>query len=212
MLIVGPDREVVEKTLVRGELGCPDCGQRLARWGWAARRFVRTADGAVRRIRPRRAICSTAAVGCGRSHVLLPRFVLGRRIDEVAVIWAALRARAQGRGWRKITELVSRPPSTVRGWLARFAAHAESIREAFAQLERQVSAGADMDRLVPAGNPAADAVAQIGAACAAVRRSFGEAVFTVSPAQLASACSGGWLLGSAPPRPPGVWINMSPHL
>jgi hypothetical protein len=87
---------LVERKLVAGELCCPDCGQRLAPWGHAAPRFVRAAAERVRRIRPRRAICSDAP-GCGRSHVLLPRFCLGRRVDVVAVIWAALLARAAGR-------------------------------------------------------------------------------------------------------------------
>ena len=137
MLSVGADLVLVEHRLLSGELCCPDCGQRLAPWGHAAPRFVRAAAERVRRIRPRRAICSDAA-GCGRSHVLLPRFCLGRRVDVVAVIWAALLARAAGRGWRVITAAAGRPASTVRGWLSRFAAHAEPIRVAFAWLERRV--------------------------------------------------------------------------
>ena len=136
MLSVGAD-PVGERRLLSGELACPACGRRLAPWGHAAPRFVRVTAELVRRIRPRRAICSSAA-GCGRSHVLLPRFCLGRRVDVVAVIWAALLARAGGRGWRAITAAAGRPASTVRGWLSRFAAHAEPIRAAFARLERQV--------------------------------------------------------------------------
>ena len=214
MLSVGPDPVVVERKLVSGEVSCPGCGQRLAPWGHAAPRFVRVAAepvGPVGRIRPRRGICSGAA-GCGRSHVLLPRSLLGRRVDAVSVIWTALRARAAGSGWRKITELVRRPASTVRGWLGRFAAHAEQIRVGFARLERGVAAGGDLDRLVPAGGACADAVAQIGAACAAVRRARGRSVFTVSVAEMVAACSGGWLLGSQPVPARGLWINTSPHL
>lgn len=197
--------------LVSGELACPDCGQWLAPWGHAALRFVRVAAELVRRIRPRRGICSGAA-GCGRSHVLLPRFCLGRRVDAVVVIWAALLARAAGRGWRRISEAAGRPASTVRGWLARFAAHAEPIRVAFARLERRAAAGGDLDRLAPTGSSVADAVAQIGAACAAVRRGWGPAVFTVSAAEMVAACSGGWLLAARALRPGGLWINTSPHL
>ena len=165
----------------------------------------------VREQRGTSGICA-GAVGCGRSHVLLPRSWLGRRVDAVSVIWAALRARAAGSGWRKITEMVGRPASTVRGWLGRFAAHAEPIRVAFARLERGVGGGADLDRLVPAGGACADAVAQIGAACAAVRRARGSAVFTVSVPEMVAACSGGWLLGSRPVPASGLWINTSPHL
>lgn len=208
MLSVGPDRVEVERRLGSGEFACPDCGQALAPWGHAAPRFVRQTAEVVRRIRPRRAICSTAA-GCGRSHVLLPRFCLGRRVDPVTVIWAALAARAAGWGWRTITAAAGRPASTVRGWLSRFAAHAEAIRVGFARLERHANTGGDLDRLLPAGSAVADAVAQIGAACAAVRRALGSAVFTVSAAEMATACSGGWLLAA---RPPSKWINTSPHL
>jgi hypothetical protein len=210
VLSVGPDPVQVEGQLVSGGLACPDCGQGLAPWGHAAPRFVRAADR-VRRIRPRRGICSAAA-GCGRSHVLLPRFALGRRVDAVAVVWAALLARAAGWGWRKVTAAAGRPASTVRGWLSRFAAHAEPIRVAFAVLERRVGAGGDLDRLVPAGSRFADAVGQIGAACAAVRRARGPAVLTVSAAEMAAACSGGWLLGSRPPAAGELWINTSPRL
>lgn len=164
---------------------------------------MRQAAGTVERIRPRRAICSSPA-GCGRSHVLLPRLWLGRRVDAVAVIWPVLMARAAGWGWRRICAAARRPASTVRGWLSRFSAHAEPIRAGFARLERHANAGADMDRLSPAASPVADAIAQIGAACAAVRRAGGRAVFEVSAAELVAACSGGWLLGARPPVVAGV--------
>jgi hypothetical protein len=144
--------------------------------------------------------------------VLLPRFCLGRRVDPVAVIWAALVNRAVGWGWRRITAAAGRPASTVRGWLTRFCVHAEPIRVGFARLERLASVGADMDRLAPAGSPVADAVAQIGAGCAAVRRMGGSAVVEVSAAEVVAACSGGWLLGSRPPAVAAAQINMCPRL
>ena len=211
MLSVGADPVVDERQLRSGGLRCPECGQRLAPWGHAALRFVRPAAAMVERIRPRRAICSSPA-GCGRSHVLLPRFWLGRRVDAVAVIWAALLARAAGWGWRRITAAAGRPASTVRGWLSRFDAHAEPIRVGFARLERHVNAGADMDRLAPAASRVADAVAQIGSACAAVRRGWGEPVLEVSSAELVAACSGGWLLATRPPAVAALSINTGPRL
>lgn len=128
------------------------------------------------------------------------------------MIWAALLARAEGLGWRAITAAAGRPASTVRGWLSRFAAYAGPIRVEFARMERHANVGGDMDRLVPAGNAVADAVAQIGAACAAVRRALGSAVFTVSAAEMVAACSGGWLLAARAPAADGKWINTSPHL
>ena len=165
----------------------------------------------MRRIRPRRGICSGAG-GCGRSHVLLPRFCLGRRVDVVAVIWAALVARAAGWGWRRICAAADRPASTVRGWLSRFAAHAEPIRIGFVRLEQVAAAGVDLDRLAPAADRVADAVAQIGAGCAAVRRAVGPAVFEVSAAEMVAACSGGWLLGGHPPTVAALSINTCPRL
>jgi hypothetical protein len=75
-----------------------------------------------------------------------------------------------------------------------------------------VGAGADMDRLAPAGSPTADAVAQIGVACAAVRRAFGRPVLKVAAAEVVAACSGGWLLAVRPPTIGGLRFNMSPHL
>jgi hypothetical protein len=143
--------------------------------------------------------------------VLLPRLLLGRRVDPVAVIWEALVNRAAGWGWRRICAAAGRPASTVRGWLSRFAAHAEPIRAGFARLERLAGAGADMDRLAPAGTPAADAVAQIGAACAAVRR-VGHAVLKVPVAEVVAVCSGGWLLSRTPPAVGGLRFNIRPHL
>jgi len=211
LLSVGADPVVVERQLRSGALRCPQCTQPLAPWGHAALRFVRQATAVVERIRPRRAICSSLA-GCGRSHVLLPRFCLGRRVDAVAVIWPALLARAAGWGWRRICAAAGRPASTVRGWLSRFSAHAEPIRAGFARLERHANTGADLDRLTPAASPVADAVAQIGAACAAVHRAAGRAVFDVSAAELVAACSGGWLLGSRPPVVAALSINTSPRL
>jgi hypothetical protein len=217
LLSVGPDPVVVEQMLVGGELRCPDCGGGLARWGWVAARFVRVLAGGVVRVRLRRAICSVGVPGvdgCGRSHVLLPRTALGRRLDEVGLIWSVLQARAGGWGWRRVAEWAGRPASTVRGWLARFAERAQVIRQGFADLERLVSAadGGDMDRLVPAGGLLGDAVAQIGACLAALRRSWGASVFTVSPAQVVAVLSGGWLLGRRGLRATGLWINTSPRL
>ncbi|UQX13614.1 hypothetical protein [Candidatus Mycobacterium methanotrophicum] len=69
-----------------------------------------------------------------------------------------------------------------------------------------------MVRLTPAASPLADAVAQIGAACAAVRRMAGSAVFEVSAAELVAACSGGWLLGMRPPTVAVLPIDTSSHL
>lgn len=128
------------------------------------------------------------------------------------MIWAASLTRAAGQGWRTITRAAGRPASTVRGWLRRFQAHAEAIRVAFAWVEHRAAGGCDLDRLTPTGGVVGDAVAQIGAAVAAVRRRCGGAVFSVSAAQMVAACSGGWLLTARVGRLAGLLINTSPHL
>jgi hypothetical protein len=79
-------------------------------------------------------------------------------------------------------------------------------------VEHTVAAGEELDRLAPAAHPVADAAAQVGAACAAVRRAWGPVVFAVSVAEVAAACSGGWLLGTRPLRDARLWINMFPRL
>jgi predicted Fe-S protein YdhL (DUF1289 family) len=115
MKSVTEDDGSVERDLERGQLACPDCAGRLRRWGWARPRTVRTVDGA-ERVRPRRARCA----GCGRTHVLLPDWLLLRRADSVEVIRAALLAHARAVGYRRIARAIGRPASTVRDWLRRW--------------------------------------------------------------------------------------------
>jgi len=90
VLTVGVDDAVVESDLRAGLLVCPvpECGGRLAPWGWARSRLIR---GVAERLRPRRSRCS--ASGCQATHVLLPANVLLRRADAVDVIGAGLLAR-----------------------------------------------------------------------------------------------------------------------
>jgi hypothetical protein len=127
--------------------------------------------------------------------VLLPAGLLLRRADAVAVIGAALSAKAKGTGYRRIAAALARPAETVRGWLRRFGGRAEAVRRVFTVLLRAVAA----DPVIPGpgGDRWADAVAAVGAAAVAVR--FG--VFTVPLWRWVSAASGGRLLA---PGWPGV--------
>jgi hypothetical protein len=164
-----------------------------------AQRFVRTVTGAVQKIRLRRTICPlTDDGGCGRTHVLLPAFVLGRRLDVVEVIWSALRACVDGVGWRRLATLVGRPASTVRGWTARARVRAGMIRDWFTQLEYLLVAadGDDMARVAPTGGGLGDAVAQIGVCLAALRRARPAVLSAMSVAGTVAVLSGGWLLGT----------------
>src|SRR2546425_7580705 len=117
VLTVEADAQSVEVRLRAGLVACPACLGILSPWGFARPRVLRAAGGARLRLRPRRGCCT----GCGRTHVLLPLVGLARRADTAAVIGAGLEARARGLGQRRIAALLGRAPSTVRGWLRRFA-------------------------------------------------------------------------------------------
>jgi hypothetical protein len=196
VLTVGKDGAEVERQLAGGLLECPECGERLRGWGHAVARLIRLGNGTGWRVQPRRAICG----GCGRTHVLLPAWMLARRADSVAVIGAALAGAAAGLGCRTIAVRVGRAAATVRGWLRRFAARAEALRSAFTVL----ACALDPDPLLPgpSGSAAADAVTAIVAAAVAVARRWGGAASALSPWELASAVTSGLLLG------PGTAVQM----
>ena len=139
MLMVSGDLVGVEIELIRGRLRCPGCADRLAPWGRARGRAVRSAGGVEQRVQPRRARC----VGCTRTHVLLPDGLLARRRDEVVVIGAALIAHGAGDGHRRIAERLGVPPSTVRGWLRRFRSRATAIAGFFTQWALALAPGSD---------------------------------------------------------------------
>ena len=195
LVTVEVDAAGVERRLGAGELACPGCGGRLARWGYARARSVRGSEGAVW-VRPRRARC----VGCLSSHVLLPVSLLLRRADTVEVIGAALAARAAGAGHRVIAQRLGRSAVTVRGWLRRFAGRLESVRSFFTVV--MVRVGIDPVLPAAAGSVWGDAITAIGAAWQVVGRRFGVGTATVW--QSACAVSGGGLLSpSWPPTGPG---------
>jgi len=183
--IVGTDSVEVERALAAGELGCPVCGGRLSPWGSARERVVRCVGGEQRRC-PRRTRC----VECRVTHVLIWADTLLRRRDEVAVIGAALTAKAAGHGYRYSAVVSGVPVSTVRGWLRRFAAAVVEIRVWFTALAH------DLDRLLspvqPAGSVFADAVEAVGVAARAAVLRLG----VRAPWSFASAASGGRLLSN----------------
>lgn len=188
----------VEAALAAGRIACPDCGARLARWGWARVRVVRSV-GSVLRLRPRRARC----VSCGASHVLLPVSVLVRRADAVEVVGAGLVLKASGFGWRRVAARLGRPGATVRGWLRRFSSRAEAVRGLFTTL--LVTVAPDPVPAAAAGSRFADAVASVIAASVGAGARWSQLV-GLSPWRIACAVSASRLL--APGWPP-VSINTS---
>jgi hypothetical protein len=182
--MVGTDPLEVDRMLLGGLLRCPGCEEALRPWGWARSRDVRELAVVVI-VRPRRSLCA----GCACTHVLLPELLLARRADAAAVIGEAVTAKATGRGHRSIATMLDRPVSTVRAWLRRFAALAESIRVLFTGLLFALDPEAGGAR--PTGSLFGDAVEVLGLAAAAAVRMFGP-----RPAwQFASSASGGLLLG-----------------
>jgi hypothetical protein len=103
--------------------------------------------------------------------VLLPELCLLRRRDAVAVIGAALAARAAGAGHRVIAERLGAPKDTVRGWLRRFARDAEAIRAHFSRWAFALDP--ELGPVGPAGGVFADAVAVIAVAARAFVLRFG---------------------------------------
>lgn len=198
VVTVGDSVVGVEAALAAGRIGCPGCGARLAPWGWARVRVVRSV-GSVLWLRPRRGRC----VSCGASHVLLPVSVLVRRADAVEVVGAGLALKAAGFGWRRVAERLGRPGATARGWLRRFAARAEAVRGLFTAL--LVTLAPDPVPAAAAGSQFADAVAAVIAASIGAAARWPEVV-GLSPWRIACAVSGSRLL--APCWPP-VSINTS---
>lgn len=192
MVTVGKDVGQVEARLGSGRLECP-CGGRLARWGHARARVLRTESAIGWRLRPRRARCTD----CRRTHVLLPVGVLARRADVGAVVGTALALAATGWGHRRVAVRVGRAASTVRGWLRRWRARAEALWIGFTALVVALDPLAAMPE--PATSRAGDAVAALLAAAAAVTRRWAATVVGLSPWELAAAVTGGRLL--APPSP-----------
>jgi hypothetical protein len=166
VLIVGTDAARVETDLVAGRLGCPGCGAALRPWGNSIEREIRRL-GSVERRRFRRSICGACAV----THVLVPEDTLVRRRDGVEVVGVSLVAKANGAGHRSIAASLRRPASTVRGWLRRFAAMAERLREHFTRWAHAIDP--THDRRSPGGSAFFDAVEAIGVLGIVAVRRFG---------------------------------------
>ena len=192
----------VEARLRCGRLACW-CGGTLRPWGQARPREIATFAGPVV-VQPRRGICR----GCGRTHVLLPAWLLSRRRYAAAVIFAALALRAAG---LKVIAVAARlrlpvpdragecwsvPASTAGSWLSRFACRAGQFRRWLLGLlpltdprGRPVAA---------AGSPSGDALAVLEAVTAGLRRRFG--LDKLAAHEVAAHLTGGMLL--APALPP----------
>jgi hypothetical protein len=156
-------------------------------------------------VQPRRGICRD---GCGRSHVLLPAWLLSRRKYAAAVIFAALALRAAG---LKVSAVAGRlrlpapgragqwwsvPVSTASSWLSRFAGRARWLRQALMGL---LPVADPLGRPVAAaGSPSADALAALDAVTAGLRRRS-PGLATVAAHEVAAHLTGGLLLAPSLP-------------
>jgi len=114
-------------------------------------------------------------LGCGRTHALLPSFVVPRRLDAAPVIGAALELAAAGRGYRPIAAALGLPGETVRGWLRRLRAGAGLLAARLWRLAQEL--GALAPRPPPGEGPLAALVRAAAAAQeAAAARLGGEAL------------------------------------
>lgn len=194
MLMVGVDQVAVESDLLGGRLSRPHCDGELRPWWFARARKLRDGDDDLR-IRPRRAICH----GCRTTHVLLPVVGLLRRRDLAEVIGRALVALADGMGHRTIAGSLGIPPTTVRGWLRRFAERADRLREHFTRLAFWLDPS--LGPISPRASPAADAVEAIALAARGAARRFGPAPVW----WFASGATAGRLLANTSSPFPAPW-------
>jgi hypothetical protein len=198
-MTVRGSQESVEARLRAGELACW-CGGWLRPWGRARPRQVASFAGP-EVVRPRRARCA----GCGRTHVLLPAWLLSRRKYAAPVIFAALALRAAG---LKLAAVAARlrlpspggawwsvPASTAGSWLARFAGRAGWLRQALMAVLPLADPQARPVR--PAGSPAADALAVLEAVTAGLRSRFG--LDGLAAHEVAAHLTGGMLLSPVLP-------------
>ncbi len=200
-MTVRGSEESVEARLRSGLLACW-CGGTLRPWGCARPRPVATFAGPAEVV-PRRGICR----GCGRSHVLLPAWLLSRRKYAAAVIFAALALRAAG---LKVSAVAARlrlpvpggpgqwsvPVSTASSWLSRFAGRAGWLRQQLAGL--LPLAGPQGRVVLPAGSVTGDALAALEAVTAGLRRWFA-GLATVAAHEVAAHLTCGRLLAPSLP-------------
>lgn len=166
-MLLFPDLTAAHTALVAGDITCPTprCPGHIAPWGHAPARRVRLSIDRVITIRHRRGRCAT----CRRTHVLSDLVTHPHRLDTVETVGQALLAACDGLGYRAVAAVVDRPATTVRDWLRRARANAETVRanalRAFHRFE------ANPGRINHQGSAFRDMVFVYGAATAArVRR------------------------------------------
>lgn len=185
------DPAATSAALDEGRLECPDpaCGGQLGPWGQARPRRLRLDGGGSETHTPRRVRCRA----CRVTHVLVSTRSYPRRPDTVETVGAALLVAAGGAGYRRVAEEVSRPATTVRGWLRRARANSEVVRgdATVATCRLDPMAG----RFDPTGSALGDMLDALGRATSAWIRRFGP---VPSPWSIAVAITGAAILAPVP--------------
>jgi hypothetical protein len=143
------------------------------------------------------------------THVLLPVSLLLRRAYSAELIWAVLKAKAAGVGYRRIAGRAGIPACTVRRWLRVMGRRAEAVRGWFIGLA--VTAGVDVSIPAATGSGVGDVLAAVGVARAAIVSRFGpgRVLGAVTAVSVAVACSRARLLSPGWPAVPG-WMGSTP--
>ena len=177
MVTVRGSDESVEARLRSGELACW-CGGTLRPWGKARPRRVATFAGPAV-VQPRRGICA----GCGRTHVLLPSWLLARRKYAAPVIFAALALRAAGLKVAAVAGRLRLPSPGRAGPVVERPGVDCRLVAVPVRLPGRVAAAGVLTVLLPladpqarpvrpAGSPSADALAALEAVTAGLRARF----------------------------------------
>ncbi len=190
-LIVASHPEVSEAELLGGRLFCPSCNGVLRPWGYARFRTIRMRDD-TKTLCPRRSRCRD----CLKTSVLLPDYLLVRRVDEAAVIGSALVQKAGGLGHRKIALNICRPETTVRGWIRRFRENSEILLEHFTNWALVLDV--TLSEIAPAGSLFEDAISAIGIAVRSLSIRFGPKPLW---SQMSAMCGGRLLSNTSSPFP-----------
>lgn len=133
--------------------------------------------------------------------MLLPATMLARRGDFAELIGRALELKAAGLGQRPIAAAVGVARSTLRGWLSRFTAVAETVRAHLVRWALWLDPG--LVRLEPSGSGFGDAITAVAAAGGAATSRLG----IESRWAFASAATGGRLLCNTTSPFPAPWMG-----
>ena len=191
VLIVSGDTEVCEAELLAGKFNCPSCNGVLRPWGYARSRTVRMLEN-TKTLRPRRSRCSA----CSKTSVFLPNYLLVRRVDEASVIGLALTQKSQGSGYKKVAFNISRPATTVRGWIRRFREKSEMVLAHF--ISWALALDATLTEIGSLGSSFSDALCAIGIAARSASIRFGPG----PPwSQMSAMCGGMLLCNTSSPFP-----------